>query len=316
MKNPILATVLALAVGASQAAYPERPIKLVVPASAGTFTDVLAREFAQALSPIVKQAVIIDNIVGAEGVIGTQTAVRAEPDGYTALFVSSSTTILDPLVRKAIPYDPAKDLVPVCGIARIGNVVNMSATLPFKNVGELVAAAKAEPGKYTFAYATATQRMAGELFQQQAGIKLTSVPYRSSAPGLNDVAGGQVHLIFIDHVSATPFYQSGKIKPLVAAGPQRYKALPNVPSAAEAGLPGYEIWPSTAMFLPAKTSPAVVNQLREAVTQALKAPSFAAMREKSGLDEFSLCGDALTKYQNDEIMRWGQVFKNAGIEKQ
>jgi tripartite-type tricarboxylate transporter receptor subunit TctC len=316
MKSAIVTFLLSLVVGGSHAAYPDRPIRMIVPASAGTITDVTAREFSQALSAVMKQPVVIENLVGAEGIIGTQAAVRAEPDGHTILYVSSSTTVLDPVTRKSIPYDPAKDLIPACAIFRVGNVMNMSATLPFKTVGEFIAAAKAEPGKFTFGYSTATTRLAGELFQQQTGIKLTSVPYKGSAGGLTDVAGGQVHLFFIDHVSATPYYQSGKIKPLLVAGSQRYKSLPDVPSAAEAGFPGYEILPSIATFLPAKTPPPIVNQVRDALTQALNTPAFASAREKHGLEEFSVCGDALTKYQNAEIERWGQVMKKAGIEKQ
>ena len=316
MKKLLAFVLLGVVTVASYAAYPERPLKLIVPGSAGTFTDVLARAFAQALSPHIKQPVVIENIVGAEGAIGAQAAARAAPDGYTALFVSSSTTILDPLLKQSLPFNPAKDFTPVCSIARIGNVVNMSSALPYKSIGEFIAAAKKEPGKYTFAYSSATTRLAGELFQQQAGVKLTNVPYRSSAPGLNDVAGGQVSLFFIDHVSALPFYQSGKLRPLLAAGAQRYKALPDVPSAVEAGVPGYEIWPSTAIFLPAKTPAPIVAQLRDAVAQALKAPSMAAMRERSGLEEFSICGDEMVKYEQREIERWEQVIKKAGIEKQ
>ena len=317
MKKSLLASLLACVVAVSHAAYPERPVRLIVPASAGTITDVIGREFGQVLSTVLKQTVIIDNIVGAEGVIGTQAMVRAEPDGYTMLFVSSSTTVLDPVLRKSIPYDPRKDLLPACGVLRVGNVMNISATLPYKNVGEFIAAAKAQPpGKFTFGYSTATTRLAGELFQQQAGIKMTGVPYKGSTQGLTEVAGGQIDLFFIDHVSATPYYQNGKIKPMLVAGPQRNKALPDVPSAADAGIPGYDMRPTISTFLPSRTPPAIVNQVREAVLQVVKSPAFAAVREKNGLEEFSLCGDALTKYQNDEIVRWEQVTKKAGIEKQ
>jgi tripartite-type tricarboxylate transporter receptor subunit TctC len=308
--------VCSLAAATGHAAYPEKPIKLVVPASAGTITDVLAREFAQSLSTVVKQSVIVENLPGAEQVIGTQTVVRAEPDGHTALFVSSSTTILDPLLKKSLPYDPGKDLAPVCGIARVGNILYVSASLPYKNTGELLSAAKAQPGKLSFANSSATTRLAGELFQQTAGISLLSVPYKATSAGLTDVAGGQVSMMFIDQVSAAPYVQSGKIRPLAASGAQRHKALPDVPSAAEGGVPGYEIWPTIAVFLPAKTPAAITVQLRDAVAQATKAPAFAATREKAGLEEFAVCGDALTKYQQSEMERWAQVIKNAGIEKQ
>jgi tripartite-type tricarboxylate transporter receptor subunit TctC len=242
--------------------------------------------------------------------------IRAEPDGHTALFVSSSTTVLDPLLKKSLPYDVTKDLAPVCGVARVGNILYVSAPLAHKNVGELVAAAKAQPGKLSFANSSATTRLAGELFAQQAGITLLSVPYKATSAGLTDVAGGQVHMMFIDQVSAAPYVQGGKIRPLAASGSQRHKALPDVPSAAEAGVPGYEIWPTIAVFLPARTPVAIVAQLRDAVAQAAKAPAFAAMREKAGLEDFALCGDALTKYQQAEMERWEQVIKKAGIEKQ
>jgi tripartite-type tricarboxylate transporter receptor subunit TctC len=316
MNRLILATLCSLVAVTGHAAYPDKPIKLIVPASAGTITAVLAREFAQSLSSVVKQTVIVENIAGAEQVIGTQAVVRSEPDGHTALFVSSSTTILDPLLKKSLPYDPSTDLAPVCGIARVGNILYVSAALPYKSTAELLAGAKAQPGKLSFANSSATTRLAGELFQQKAGVSLLSVPYRATSAGLTDVAGGQVSMMFIDQVSASPYVQSGKIRPLAASGSQRHKALPDVPSASEGGVPGYEIWPTIAVFLPAKTPTAIVAQLRDSVAQALKTPAFAATREKAGLEEFSPCGDALTKYQQSEMERWTQVIKNAGIEKQ
>lgn len=305
---------LATAAGASHAAYPERAIKIIVPFSAGTSTDALAREFGQALSAVIKQPVVIENKIGAEGTIGGQAVVSAEADGYTAVLTSSSLTVLDPLMKKNLPYDPIKDFTPVCGIARIGNIMNMSTSLTYKNFAEFFAAAKAQPDKFTFAYSSASTRLAGELFQQASGVKMLGVPYRSSAMGLADVAGGQVSLFFIDHVSASPFYQSGKIKPLLVAGPQRMKSLPDVPSAKEAGVPGYEIYPWFGMFLSAKTPPAIATRLREAVAQALKAPAMKAKIESYGMEEFPTCGDALGKYQLEEMNRWAQVIKKAGIQ--
>lgn len=305
---------LVTAACASHAAYPERAIKLIVPFSAGTATDVMAREFGQALSGVVNQPVIIENKTGAEGTIGGQALVSAAADGYTIMLTSSSLTVLDPLVKKTLPYDPNKDFTPVCGVARVGNVMNMSSALPYKSIAEFLAAAKAQPGKFTFAYSTATTRLAGELFSQASGVQILGVPYRSSAMGLADVAGGQVNLFFIDHVSANPFYQSGKIKPLLVAGQQRNKSLPDVPSASEAGIPGYEIYPWFGVYLSAKTPPAIAKHLREAMAQALKAPAMKAKIESSGMEEFPICGDALGKYQRDEMNRWAQVIKKAGIQ--
>jgi len=319
MKKLILALLLswsAVASAPAQSGYPDRPVRLIVPASAGTVTDILARELAQILSPILKQPVIIENLIGAEQLIGTQAAVRAKPDGHTILFVSSSTTILDPVARASLPYDTTKDLAAGCAIGKTGNVLNMSSTLPFKTVNELIDAAKAAPEKYSFAYSSATTRMSGELFQQAAGIKLLGVPYKSSAGGLTDVAGGFVHLFFIDPASAAPHYASGKIKPMLVASRERFKTLPNVPTGIEMGLPGYEIWPSFGTWLPAGTPPHILSAAREALDKALKTSDFAAVLAKHGVEPFHACGDDLAKYTQDEIARWTEIFKKAGLAKQ
>lgn len=312
----LLAALVSGSACAGSAQYPDRPIRIVVPFGPGTSTDGLAREFAQALSKAIKQSVVVENRAGAEGLIGAQAASAAEPDGYTVMLSSSSLTVLDPLMRKTVSLDPVKAFNPVCGIARIGNVMNMSAALHYKSLGEILAAAKAEPGKFTFGYSSATTRLAGELFQQQTGVKFTGVSYRSTAAGLSDVAGGQVDLFFVDHFSASPFYQSGKVKPVVVAGPKRLSALPTVPSARESGIPGYEIYPWFGLFIPAKVPAAVATRLREATVQALKDPAFVAMREKAGMEEFALCEDALAKYQLAEIERWRKLIKEAGIPPQ
>lgn len=306
---------LLLAAAASYA-FPDKPIKIVVPSNAGTSTDVLARELAQVLSAVVKQPVVIENRTGAEGSIGAQSVARAEPDGYTLMFASSSLAVLDPLMRKTPAFDPLKDFTPVCAIAKIGHVLNMSSTLPYKTAAEFVAAAKAEPERFTYAYSSATLRLSAELFQWQAGIKLRGIPYRSSAVGLTEVGAGQVSVIFIDQVSAAPFYQSGKVVPLLVSGPERLKALPNVPSNKEAGVPGYELSAWFALFLPARTPTDVVKRLRDATTDALKSAPVRAMLDKAGLAEFPVCGDALSKLQLADMERSRELIKRAGIEPQ
>jgi tripartite-type tricarboxylate transporter receptor subunit TctC len=191
--------------------------------------------------------------------------------------------------------------------------MNVHGGLPYKNVAEFLSAAKAQPGKFTFAYSSATTRLAGELFQQQAGVQLTSVPYKSTGAGLTDVAGGQVDLFFIDPVSAGVYYPNGRIRPLLVSGPKRLQTLAEVPSAAEAGIPGYEMYPWFGVYMPAKAPPAAINQLRNAVVQALKAPSMVATLEKAGLEPFALCGEELTKYQMSDIERMGQVIRKAKL---
>ena len=219
-------------------------------------------------------------------------------------------------MTKAVPYDPVKDFAQVCTLARIGNVMNMRSSLPFNTLGDFIAAAKAAPGKYTFAFSTATTRVGGELLQQEVGIKLVGVPYKASATGLTDVAADRVDLMFIDHISATPFYQTGKIKPLAVTGTRRLKALPSVPTMAESGIPTYELYPWFGFFLPARTPQQVVTQLREASVTSLKTPAWQSYSDKAGLEEFIVCGDDLRKYQLVEMERWGRVIKKANIEPQ
>jgi tripartite-type tricarboxylate transporter receptor subunit TctC len=311
----IIIGLLAAAAGTSQA-FPDRTITVIVPFSAGTTTDVNARDFAQVLSASVKQPVVIDNRVGAEGTLGGLALIHAAADGHTLMFTSSSLPVLDPLMKKNMPYDPVKDFAPVCAVGRTSNVMNITGSSTTKNVADVIAAAKAEPGKLTFGYASATMRLAGELFQQAAGVKFTAVPYRSSVTALTDLASGQIDMVFIDHVSATPFYQSGKVRPIAVSGAQRFKALPDVPSATEAGVPGYLVLPWLGIFMSAKTPPAILRQVREAVARALSEPAMAANLDKRGLIPFTLCGDDLAKHVQDEMALWRQVLGKAGIEPQ
>lgn len=307
---------LLLAAAAGSQAFPDKPIKVIVPFSAGTVTDLLARELGQALSGVAKQPVVVENRTGAEGSIGGQAVLSAEPDGHTLMLSSFSISVLDPLLKKNLPYDPVKDFTPVCGVAKIDNILNMTTALPYKSIGEFLAAAKTQPGKFSFGYSSAATRLAGELFQQSAGIKLLSVPYRATGAGLTDVGSGQVDLFFIDQTSAKPFYQTGKVRPMAVAGSARLKSLPDVPAATEVGIPGYAIEPWFAVYVSAKTPASTVGKLNDLLKQALKAPTMLAMLEKNGLQEFSSCGDDLTKLMHLDIRRMSQVVRDARIEKQ
>jgi tripartite-type tricarboxylate transporter receptor subunit TctC len=309
-----MTSALAVAACSAQAAYPERPITLIVPFGAGTAVDVNGRDFAQALGSVIPQPVIVDNRAGAEGAIGAAGVLRAAADGYTIMFTSSSIPVLDPLMKKEMQFDPVKDFTPICTVGRTSNVFNVTGDAPFKTAADFIAAAKASPGKYTFAYSSATTRVAGELFQQAAGIKLTGVPYKASSTGLTDVAAGRVDSFFIDDVSAASFYQNGKLRPLAVAGASRIRALPNTPSATEIGVPNYKIQPWFGVYASAKTPPAVVAQLRDIMTKAMKSPVAIAAIEKRGLSPLLICGDAMSKFQLEEIELWRGVLNKAGIE--
>jgi len=306
---------IVIAAGAAHA-YPDKPIRIIVPFSAGTITDVFARDFAAVLSPVVKQPVVVENRTGAEGIIGVQALLASEPDGHSILFSSGSLAILDPLLKKDLPYDPTKDMTPVCSVGSVEQIMYMTASLPYKNVAEFVAAAKAEPGKFTYAYSSAFGRLNSELFQEATGTKLTGVPYRSTATGLTDVATGRVDLYFVDHGSAAAYSQAGKVRPMVVAGAKQIKSVPNVPTAVAAGIPSFDSTPTYSVYVPSKTPKGTTDRLRDLVAEALKSPAMAAVLEKRELGEFSLCGDAVVKYHQDERERLRKVITKAGIEPQ
>jgi tripartite-type tricarboxylate transporter receptor subunit TctC len=312
----LTATLSMVAAATGALAFPEKPITLIVPFGAGTAVDANGRDVAQALNALDKVSAVVDNRAGAEGTIGAMAVLNAPSDGHTVMLTSSSIPVLDPLLKKSMQFDPIKDFVPVCTIARTSNVINITGTSSIKSAAELITAAKAQPGKLNFGYSSATTRLAGELFQQAAGITLTGVPYKASGTGLTDMASGVVDLFFIDHVSVGPLLQSGKARALAVAGDKRLPSMPNVPSAKEIGVPGYNIQPWFAVYAPAKTPAPTVAKLRELVAQALSTPAAKASMERRGQEPIVLCGDAMAKFQADEIEIWRGVLKKAGIEPQ
>ncbi len=297
-------------------AAPDKPVTMIVPFPAGATTDVNARDFAEVLAATLKEPIVVDNRSGAEGSIGAQAVLHAPADGRTILFTSSSLSVLDPLLKKSLPYDPIQDFVPICAVASTSNLLNVTGASPYRTVADLVAAAKAQPGKLTFAYASATTRIAGELFAQSAGIRLTGIPYRSSVTAMTEIGAGQVDMILIDHISAAPFLESGKLRPLAVAGSARLKALPEVPSAAEAGVPGYRMQPWFGVFASSRMPAAAQARWRETVARALQSPQMAANLEKRGLQPMALCGEALGRFQQEDIRQTRQTLAEAGIEPQ
>jgi tripartite-type tricarboxylate transporter receptor subunit TctC len=229
---------------------------------------------------------------------------------------SGSLTILDPLMKKSLPYDTQRDLVPLCSVASVEQVLYLTSAQPFKTAAEFVAAAKEQPGKYTYAYASAFGRMNGELFQQASGVKLTSVPYRSTATGLTDVAAGRVDAFFADHVSAAPYVDSGKIRPLTVAGSKPFLFLPGVSPAAAIGIPGFDSTPTFSLYASSKVPKPTIDRLRELLAQVAKSDAWAAVIAKRQLGEFAVCGDELVRYHAKEVQRMRTVILDAGIEPQ
>lgn len=316
LSSSLMAAMLLFAWGTAPARAADKPITIIVPFSAGSGTDVTAREFAQELSAVLKQPVVVDNRVGAEGRIAAQALINAAADGHTLIFTSSSLSVLDPLMKKDLPYDPVRDFAPVCSVARMPVVLSVPGSSAYKSAAEVVDAAKAKPGILTFAHSSASLRLAGELFNQSAGIKMTDVPYKSTVTALTDLAGSQVDTMHIDISGGLPFFQSGRLRPLLVTGSQRINSIPEVPSAVEAGIPGYSMSPWFGVFASSKVSRAVVEQMRLSAAQALTSPSISANLTKRGLEPFGLCGEELRKFQQEEIAQYRKVLAKAGIEPQ
>lgn len=309
-----LAAALLAATTSIAMAFPDRTVTVVVPFPPGASTDVAARDLAQEMATVFKQAVVVDNKSGAEGAIGAQAVLNAAPDGHTMLFASSSITVLDPVLKKTMFFDPIKDFVPVCSATQIDLFLYVTGNSPYKTVADLIAAAKAQPGKLTYAYSSATTRLAAELFALSADIKLTGIPYKAVLGALTDASSAVVDMMVVDQVSGVPFVRAGKLRMLALASSQRSSFAPDVPTGPELGLSEFSIAPWNGLFVSAKTPPATLARLRSLVAEATNSASYAASISKRALRGFPLCGDALSTFQREDIDRTRRAMKAAGIE--
>jgi tripartite-type tricarboxylate transporter receptor subunit TctC len=318
-------TAIAIALGAtaafftatSQAAdFPEKPIRIIVPFAAGTATDQLARALGQAISADGKTQVIVDNKPGGNGFIGAEAAARSAPDGYT-IFVTTNTThaAAEHLYRK-LPYDPVKDFAPITGLGKGGQILVVNSDSPAKTVKDLLALAKKEPGKITFGSGSSSSRIAGELFQQMAGVQLLHVPYKSNTFAVTDLLGKQIDMMITDTATGLPHVKSGKLRALGMSSKTRSPLLPDVPTIAEAGVKGYDIGYWFAAYAPAKTPQPVVMKLNDMLTKAAKSPAAATFYGSTGTEVFTSTPDELARFQAAESTKWGAIIKAANIEKE
>jgi tripartite-type tricarboxylate transporter receptor subunit TctC len=314
---------LAVAVGLALAAtaagaqpYPSRPITIVVPFAAGSGTDSIARIVGQHLSAAFNQSVVIENKVGASGVLAATFVARAAPDGYTLLMATNSTHSANPYLFKSLSYDPVKDFAPV---ARAGSYVFMlvvNPSLPVKTLPELVTYAKANPGKLTFASGNTTGIVAGETLKSKAGIDVLHIPYKSSPPALNDVLGGRVSMMFIDLAPGLEHVRAGTLLALAVTTKERSALLPDLPSLHEAGIPGYDVTSWAGLFAPAGTPNEIVARLNEEVRKIIANPEAKARIAVTGFDAFSGPPEALATFVQSELAAWSKLIKDAGIEPQ
>ena len=302
---------------ASQAAsYPVKPIRIIAPFAAGGGVDFVARITSQKLSAGLGQSVIIDNRPGAAGNIGTELVAKAPADGYTVLAVSNSFTVNPSLYRK-IPYDPIKDFEPVTLLTSYMLYLVRHPSLPVRSVKALIALAKAQPGSLNYASAGSgtTTHIGGELFTYMAGVRMTHIPYKGSAPSLIAVVGGEVALTF-GSTSAVPHITAGKLVLLGVTGSKRSPRFPEVPTVAESGLPGYEATGWNALFAPAGTPIAIVKRLSDAVGIGFKEADALELFEKQDLEQGAGTPEALAALVRTELTKWAKVIKAAGIEQQ
>jgi len=312
----LAAAALALAPLLAQAqAFPEKPITFVVPFAAGTATDQIARAIGNGVTAETKQAVVIDNKAGASGFIASQQVAKAAPDGYTVLITTNTTHAANEHLYKKLPYDPVKDFAPITGLGKGGQIMVVNPSFPAKTVAEFVALAKKQPGKYSFGSGSSSSRMAGELLQQMADIKLLHVPYKSNTLAVTDLLGGQIDMMITDTATGLPQVKSGKLRALGMSSAKRSALAPDVPTIAEAGVKGYEMGYWFAAYAPAKTPPAVVKRLNELLAKAAKSEAAkAAFYEPSGTEVFTTTPEEMAKFQAAESEKWGRIVKAAGIE--
>jgi len=301
--------------GSAMAGYPERIVKIVVPFAPGGGTDSVARTLAQEMAKDLGQSVIIENKPGAGTIIGTQAVATSEPDGYTLLMETFANAV-NPSLNSKLPYDPHKDFAPVALVARSFNIVVVNATSPYRSIADLIAAAKAEPDKLSYGtYGTGTSaHLAGELFKSLAKVNLTTVPYKGAAPAITDLLGGQIQVMFTTVASAASLIAGGQLRALAVTSAERSPAFPDVPTVAEAGVPGYSAESWYGLFAPAKTPPAIIDRLNRSAAAAVKSEAFNKLGVNEGLVMVASPPGELDRYVRGEEERWRKVIQDAGIK--
>ena len=309
----VAAAALSAALTASAQPYPNRPVKIIVPFGPGGFTDVAARILQKELAPVLGQAVIIENRPGAGSTIGTDAVAKAAPDGYTLAMVSTAH-VISPHVYKQIPYDAIKDFTPVMRLAEGPYVLAVHPSLPVKSVAELIALAKAKPGVIDYASSGngSSQHLVGALFCSMAGVNLNHVPYKGSNQAMNDVLGGQVKVTFAGVPNVLPNVANGKLRALAVTTATRYAEMPDVPTIAESGVPGYDATIWLGLIAPAGTPHEIVQKLNADITRVLSTPDAKKLMASAGVDVAPSTPEQFGQLMQAELDRWGKVVRETG----
>jgi len=297
------------------ALYPDRIVRIVVPFAPGGGTDVIARTLAQEMAKDLGATVVIENKPGAGTIIGTQAVAASEPDGYT-LLMGTFANAVNPSLNARLPYDPHKDFAPVALIARSFNIVVVNPKSPIHSIADLIAAAKADPDKLSYGtFGTGTSaHLAGELFKNMAKVNLTTVPYKGAAPGITDLIGGQIQVMFTTVASAASLIAGGQLRALAVTSAERSPAFPHLPTVAEAGVPGYSAESWYGLFAPARTPADVIDRLNKAAALAVQSEAFKRLAVNEGLVMIAGPPQELERYFRGEEERWRKVIQDAGTK--
>lgn len=309
-----LALSVAGALPALASSFPEKPIRFVVPNTAGSATDQLARAVGQTVQQRTGQAVVVDNKAGANGVVAAEFVAKAAPDGYTVLIGNVTTNAANPFLFKKLPYSADKDFTAVSGLGRGYQVMVVKNDFPAKSVKDFIAMAKTNPDKYSFGSGGASALVATEAFAKQAGIKMLHVPYKGNPPALTDLMAGQITTLFTDMTTALPLVKSGKVKALAVTSKARSPYLPEVPSMEEEGLRGYLAGYWFAAYVPAGTPADIIATLNALIVQGVKSEGAAAFFKQVGMEAFATTPDEMREFNKVELVNWSQSIKAAGIE--
>lgn len=295
-------------------AWPSKPIRYIVPFAPGGTTDILARTVGDKLAIALGQPVVIENKPGAGGGVGAEITAKSAPDGYTIMGGTISTHAINASLYKSLPYDPVRDFAPIVLIARVPNMLVVHPDIPAKNVSELIALLRANPGKYTFASAGngTSQHLSGELFKSMAGAEMQHVPYKGSPPALQDVMGGQVSMTFDNITTAWPLAKGGKLRALAVTTAKRSAVAPDVPTLAEAGLPGFEVGSWQGVFAPAGTPPEIVKRLNAEIVKILNTPDVRDKLAALGAEVVGNSPEEFATMVKAEVAKWADVVKKSG----
>jgi tripartite-type tricarboxylate transporter receptor subunit TctC len=299
---------------AAAQAFPDKnvPVKIVVPFGAGSAVDAVGRALAKAMSDTAGLNAIVDNKPGGETVIGVQAVRQAPADGYTILLVSSSTPVLNPLMMPNPQIDIGRDFVPLTTVAKnYPAFINLGASTNFKSIHEFIAAAKANPGKYTFASATSTSQLAGQMLQSVAGIQLVNVPYKTISAAVVALAAGEVDMLITDAGSVRAQWDSGRVRPVAIGAPARNETFSQVPTMAESGFASYQFPAWFATYVDVRTPPERVKALRTVLQAATRSAPFVDALAKFYIEPFHLSGDEVTALTKRDIETWSKVIKDA-----